>query len=243
MTIRVLTAALLLVAGLPPGVASAQSLEADVTPLVETSCLQCHGDRTVTPLNLQRLGFDLTDHETVKAWEKVYERLEQGEMPPRTAPRPDAALLDTALGSLKRALVDANLTARGAQRTPLRRVTRLEYGHTIADLLHVDEAIGAELSLMLPAEADSGGFDTVAANQSMSPLHVRSYLDAANQALDAAIAVGPPPRPDDTSSTTRRLGISSASASPRPSASASSRSSMTRTWRSSTSAPPTRFTA
>ena len=193
MTIRVLTAALLSVAGLPPGVASAQSLETDVTPLVETSCLQCHGDRTVTPLNLQRLGFDLTDHETVKAWEKVYERLEQGEMPPRTAPRPDAALLDTALGSLKRALVDANLTARGAQRTPLRRLTRLEYGHTVADLLHVDEAIGAELSLMLPAEADSGGFDTVAANQSMSPLHVRSYLDAANQALDAAIAVGPPP--------------------------------------------------
>ena len=50
--------------GLLSGVASAQSLADDVTPLVESACLRCHGDRTVTPLNLARLGFDLTDHET-----------------------------------------------------------------------------------------------------------------------------------------------------------------------------------
>jgi len=175
------------------GVASAQSFEADITPLVKTSCLRCHGDRTVTPLNLARLGFDLTDHETYRAWEKVYQRLSTGEMPPATSPQPDTAAVETALGSLKRALVDANLLARGEQRTPLRRLTRLEYAYTIQDLLGIDEAIATELVQTLPAEADSGGFDTVAANQSMSPLHVQSYLDAADRALDAAIAVGPPP--------------------------------------------------
>ena len=185
----------LLVGGwLLSGVASAQSLEADVTPLVEASCLRCHGDRTLTPLNLARLGFDLTDHETFQAWERVYERLETGEMPPSTAPQPDGAVVETALGSLKRALVDANLSARGERRTPLRRLTRLEYAYTIQDLLGIDNAIATELSLMLPAEADSGGFDTVAANQSMSPLHVRAYLDGADGALDAAIALGPPLR-------------------------------------------------
>ena len=114
-------------------------------------------------------------------------------MPPASAPQPDQALVDTALVSLKTALVGANLTARGGQRTPLRRLTRLEYGYTIQDLLHLDEAVGAELATLLPAEADSGGFDTVAANQSMSPLHVRSYLEAADRALDAALVVGPPP--------------------------------------------------
>ncbi len=175
------------------GVASAQSLEADMTALVETSCLACHGDRTVTPLNLVRLGFDLTEHETFRTWEKVYERLEKGEMPPAAAPQPDAAVVETALGSLKRALVDANLAARGEHRTPLRRLTRLEYAYTLQDLLGIDEEIATELSLTLPAEADSGGFDTVAANQSMSPLHVRSYLAAADQALDVALPVGPPP--------------------------------------------------
>ena len=175
------------------GVASAQSLEADMAPLVEASCLTCHGDRTVTPLNLARLGFDLTDHETFRMWEKVYERLEKGEMPPAAAPRPDANVVDMALASLKRALVAANLAARGEHRTPLRRLTRLEYANTIQDLLEIDEEIATELSLTIPAEADSGGFDTVAVNQSMSPLHVRSYLAAADRALDVALPVGPPP--------------------------------------------------
>ena len=181
---------------LATGVASAESFEADVAPLVERSCLACHGDRTVTPLNLARLGFDLTDRATYRAWERVYERVENGEMPPAPVARPDAAVVETALGSLKRALVEANLAARGGQRTPLRRLTRLEYGYTISDLLQVDEAVGTELSQLLPAEADSGGFDTVAASQSMSPLHVQAYLDAADRALDAALALRPPPATD-----------------------------------------------
>ena len=185
--------AVLLAAALAPGAASAQSLEADVTPLLETSCLQCHGPRTVTPLNLDELGFDLTDHATFRKWQQVYERVEKGEMPPPAARRPDAALVETALGSLKQALVGANLAARGGQRTPLRRLTRLEYGYTLQDLLGIDEYIATDLGLTLPAEADSGGIDTVAANQSMSPLHVRSYLEAADRALDAAIVTGPPP--------------------------------------------------
>ena len=183
----------LLASGLAPGAAFAQSFESDVTPLLDASCLQCHGPRTVTPLNLDELGFDLGDRETFRTWEKIHDRVAGGEMPPPAARRPDAALVDTALGSLKQALVDANLAARGGQRTPLRRLTRLEYGYTLQDLLGIDEYIATDLSLTLPAEADSGGIDTVAANQSMSPLHVRSYLEAADRALDAAIVTGPPP--------------------------------------------------
>ena len=172
---------------------SAQSFEDRVKPLVRESCARCHGVRTTTPLNLVDLGYDLTDHETFAAWEKVYERLERGEMPPATAPQPDREAVTTALASLDTALTDANLQVRGAQRTPLRRLTRLEYGYSIEDLLQVDEAVAADVAALLPAEADSGGFDTVAASQSMSPLHVQSYLAAADRALDAALVVGPPP--------------------------------------------------
>ena len=114
-------------------------------------------------------------------------------MPPPTAARPAAPVVERALGALKRALVNANLAARGDVRAPLRRLTRLEYAYTIQDLLLVDEEIGASLGDVLAAEADSGVFDTVAANQSMSPLHVRAYLEAADRALDAAIALGPRP--------------------------------------------------
>jgi hypothetical protein len=183
-----------LLAGAASG-ASAQSFEADVAPLVEASCLTCHGARTTTPLDISGLGHDLGDRATFRAWERIHDRVASGEMPPPGVRRPDPAMVETALGSLKRALVDANLAARNGPRTPLRRLTRLEYAHTIQDLLHVDEEVGLDLSLTLPAEADSGGFDTVAANQSMSPLHVRSYLEAADRALDAAIRTGPRPEP------------------------------------------------
>ncbi len=175
--------------------AAAQSFETDVAPLVEASCLTCHGPRTATPLDISRLGHDLGDRATFRTWERIYERVENGEMPPRGVRRPDPAVVETALGALKQALVTANLAARNGPRTPLRRLTRLEYAYTIQDLLGVDEAVGLDLSQTLPAEADSGGFDTVSANQSMSPLHVRAYLEAADRALDAALPPGSRPGP------------------------------------------------
>ena len=190
LSIRAIAAAALV---LVPAMVSAQPYVADVKPLVQSSCIACHGARTVTPLNFEELDFDLTNRETFRKWERVFERVEAGEMPPQGAPRPDPAIAEKALGALRGALVDASLAARGPQRTPLRRLTRLEYGYTVQDLLGIDEDVARDLGQMLPAEADSGGFDTVAANQTMSPLHVRSYLDAADRALDAALQVGPRP--------------------------------------------------
>ena len=101
--------------GLVPGVVSAQSFETEVRPLVLGTCVRCHGVGTVTPLSFEGLGYDLTDHETFQTWEKVYERLVRGEMPPPAAPQPDPGVVEMVLGSLKRALVDANLAARGEQ--------------------------------------------------------------------------------------------------------------------------------
>ena len=193
------TFSVLLVAGVvgsSSGVASAQSFEADLTPLVESSCLRCHGPRTATPLNLSELGFDLTDHETFRAWEKVYTRVSRGEMPPAAAPQPDAAVAETALGSLKGALVEASLAVRGGQRTPLRRLTRLEYGYTVVDLLGLDDARRQDLEELLPGEANTLSFNVVAEKQGISPLHVRSYLTAADRALDVALTPGPRPETD-----------------------------------------------
>ncbi|MEE2778469.1 MAG: DUF1592 domain-containing protein, partial [Acidobacteriota bacterium] len=179
--------------GLIPGVASAGSIPADVTPLFEASCLQCHGEKTQTPLNLTTLGSDLTDRATFSTWERIFERVDSGEMPPDTARRPDEAVLGPAMAALKTALVEANLAERAGQRTPLRRLTRLEYEYTIEDLLHVDGAVGRRLSQTLPEEADTGGFDIVAENQGISPLHIRKYLEAADRALDHALKTGPRP--------------------------------------------------
>ena len=178
---------------LAQGPGEAETFFDGVAPLVDRSCIRCHGGRTATPLSIPRLSQDLSDAKTFRTWQRIHDRVANGEMPPPEAPRPEAELIDAALASLKTALTSANLDNRGGLRVPLRRLTRLEYAYTIQDLLQVDEAVAMELSQALPAEADSGGFDTVAANQSMSPLHVRSYLAAADGALDEAIKIGPRP--------------------------------------------------
>ncbi len=172
----------------------AQSITSDVERLIESSCISCHDTETETELNLERIGRDLSDGDTFRVWERIYDRVVSGEMPPESEPRPDETVRITSLASLKSALVLASQSARGDQRASLRRLTRLEYGYTIQDLLHLDAAVAKELAETLPSEADSGGFDTVAANQSLSSLHVRGYLAAADRALEEAIRLGPKPK-------------------------------------------------
>ena len=169
-----------------------QSVPADVQPLLNSSCMACHSNTALSPLNLAATDFDLQDAATFRVWERVFDRVARGEMPPAPLPPPDPAVAEPALKALEQALTAANLSARGPQRTPLRRLTRLEYQYTIGDLLAIDPAQAQGLVQTLPAEADSGGFDTVAANQGISALHVRSYLAAADAALDLALAIGPP---------------------------------------------------
>ena len=173
---------------------SVQAFESDVRPLLESSCLACHSNQILSSLDLTTTGFDLSDGATFRTWERVFDRVQRGEMPPPPMPTPDAAVVDPALAALDHALTRANLEARGPQRTPPRRLTRLEYQYTIADLLKIDSEIAGAIAEALPAEADTGGFDTVAAKQGISALHVRGYLDAADAALDVALDTGERPK-------------------------------------------------
>ncbi|MDE2924564.1 MAG: DUF1592 domain-containing protein [Acidobacteriota bacterium] len=183
----------LLISGFVPGGAGAGAFEAEVEPLFEASCLTCHVGTEMTPLDLTLLGHDLGDRETFRLWERIFDRISGGEMPPPGARRPAQRIVDSALDSLKGALLEANRAERAGQRTPLRRLTRLEYEYTIQDLLGIDPDVAASLANDLPEETDTGGFDVVAENQGISPLHVRSYLTAAAGALDEALRNGPRP--------------------------------------------------
>ena len=178
---------------LAAGQVSADSFETEAKSLFEASCMLCHGENTATPLNVQELSYDLGNAEVYRTWQHIYNRLERGEMPPMAVSESVRSLIDNALAALKPVLVDANVAARGGSRTALRRLTRLEYANTLADLLHIDAEVATALSEALPAEADTGGFDTVASKQNISPLHVRSYLSAADNALAVALQAGPRP--------------------------------------------------
>jgi hypothetical protein len=168
----------------------ARTLPADVEALIETSCVECHDAATDTPLNFEQLDYDLTDLDTFRQWEQIFDRAEKGEMPPVSEPRPDRAVLRAALTSLKNGLREANLASQKENgRVVARRLTRLEYQYTLHDLL----AVRGDIAKHLPPENICSTFDTVAIDQGISLVHVRSYLAAAGVALDEAIQLGRPP--------------------------------------------------
>ncbi|MFP6762869.1 MAG: DUF1587 domain-containing protein, partial [Planctomycetaceae bacterium] len=163
----------------------------EMMALIRSSCLDCHAASTATRLNLATLDRNLTHTDTFRQWEHIYDRLRLGEMPPASAEQPAPEAVDRALKSLQSSLLETNRRAQESLgRVTTRRLTQLEYEYSLHDLL----GIRGNLARHLPPENGSSTFDTVAADQGISPVHVRSYLDAADIALDEAIQLGPQPR-------------------------------------------------
>ena len=162
-----------------------------VEALVEASCFDCHDSDTKTALNFDELSFDLADPEAFRMWEKVFNQIDSGEMPPEKRPRPEPNAKQAALDALSRHLRKTSLAQqRENGRVPVRRLTRTEYEYTLHDLL----GIGGDLASKLPPESASSTFDTIATDQGISAVHIRSYLAAADAALEEAIELGPKPR-------------------------------------------------
>ena len=167
------------------------AFEPAVSPLVDASCIECHDRDTKTTLNFEELNFDLGNPEAFRMWEKVFNQIESGEMPPEKKPRPNPGLKTAALESLYQQLRETSLTQQQKNgRTPARRLTRTEYEYTLHDLL----GIGGDLSSKLPPENTSSTFDTMVSDQGISPVHIRSYLAAADAAIDEAIELGQKPQ-------------------------------------------------
>ncbi|MFK7821538.1 MAG: DUF1592 domain-containing protein [Planctomycetaceae bacterium] len=173
-----------------------ESLKKSVAPLVQSSCIDCHDSGTETRLDFKSLTYDLSDPAIAAQWEGIFDRVSEGEMPPASEPRPDRDKTNAAMTALRKSLHTASKLRQGkAGRVSSRRLTRLEYAYTIRDLLQIEGTGFADaLAEMLPPESDTGGFDTVGATQRTSPLHIRSYLQAADHALNNAIKLGTRPR-------------------------------------------------
>lgn len=173
-----------------PNDALGQQFKLPVQALIESSCIACHDEGSDTGLDLSSLSFDLSNPEDFRAWVKVFDRSIAGEMPPESEDRPDDDILSAALEALKN---DLHKTSHRLQqqtgRVSARRLTKLEYKYTLQDLLQISE----DVSVNLPDESDSGSFDTVGSSQRISAVHMKSYLQATNVALSAAIQLGENP--------------------------------------------------
>lgn len=161
--------------GMPP---------AELIQFLDRHCTECHDDlEAEANLNLLDLSFDLSDPEVFRKWQRVYERVHDGEMPPAKKPRPDPEASEIFLGALLDPLVKTDLAAAQSEgRVHSRRLTRVEYEYTLHDLLGID----VPLTGLLPEDPATAGFETVAAGQQLSQHQLARYLDTADLALDEA---------------------------------------------------------
>lgn len=158
-------------------------------PLLDRHCVKCHqGGNPKGNLRLDTLTLSLTENATREQWFAVIKRLQADEMPPPNEPRPSEREIHALTDWLLPRLSAAETAARATQgRVVLRRLNRAEHENTIRDLLGVE----IKLRDQLPADSSADGFDNAGLAHHTSSFLMEKYLEAADSALDMAIANRP----------------------------------------------------
>jgi hypothetical protein len=171
--------------------AEASPQDAEVRAFLNQHCLECHGgEKPKGEFRVDALAFDFGDQASRDRWLSVLERIEAGEMPPEEKPRPaakDSAALASWIRARDEAAARVQRVAEG--RVVLRRLNRAEYTNTVRDLLGIDLDLRENLAL----DGSMDGFDNVGSALHLSSFALERYMEAAEAALNAAIADRPAP--------------------------------------------------
>jgi hypothetical protein len=162
---------------------------ADTAAYLKAHCVSCHdGETKKGGLDLTALKFEPAKPDNFARWVRVHDRIESGEMPPRSRKRPPAKDTSAAVAWIHDGLVKEEKSKAAEGRTRARRLTRVEYEHTVRDLL---DLAGIPLQGELPADGSAHGFDNNSDALDVSHVSLAKYVEAADHALDAAIATRP----------------------------------------------------
>lgn len=177
-----------LVAMLLPGVAEAADWQKDAWAFFDSHCSDCHDDSLAKGgLDLFALERDIDGTKAVDLWTRIFNRVDHGEMPPPKAKtHPTRDQIDQFLAIVTPPLLDADKKLSAVQ---MRRLNRIEYEHTLQDLLAID----IPLQHLLPEDPEAGGFDNNGAALAVSAELIERYLQAARLALDHAVVHGDAP--------------------------------------------------
>ncbi|HVJ80311.1 MAG TPA: DUF1592 domain-containing protein [Planctomycetia bacterium] len=178
----------------PPAVAAdppTKSADALIRPFLSKHCQECHsGAKPKGGFRVADLTLDFAEKKNREKWQAVAEQLEAGAMPPPAKPRPPAEDVHAATAWIAAQSAAADAARNAAHgRVVLRRLNRAEYQNTLRDLL----GVRLDLKDVLPEDAVTGGFDNDARALHVSSFLLEQYLEAADKALDAAIANGSRP--------------------------------------------------
>ncbi len=153
------------------------------TRVVGQYCATCHSDRGKAG-GLSLAAFDAskaTEHPDLA--EKIIRKLRAGMMPPAGARRPADDTLSNLAAALETRIDTAAALKPNPGRRPFQRLNRAEYAAAVRDLLDLD----VDVSVYLPPDTISAGFDNVADVQTFSPTLMDGYLRAAGQISRLAV--------------------------------------------------------
>ena len=153
---------------------------------LEKHCVRCHGpQKEEGDIRIDRLSRDFKAGLDSHHWAEAIDKVNSGEMPPKTEPQPTQDEIATFVMSLDSRLKDGR-AARMAARPAVAhyRLSRKEYQNTVYDLLGVryDPAKPGELN----EDTLWHGFERIGSQLSLSPSHVDRYYRAADIVLDRA---------------------------------------------------------
>ena len=160
-----------------------------VEPILQEHCYDCHGDGE----SRADVAFDkLTTEDQIlhnpELWLKVLKNTRAGLMPPppkrHRVPPAEQQTLDkwiefAGFGEDPRQLDPGRVT--------LRRLNRNEYRNTIRDLMGLDY----DTEMAFPADDVGYGFDTIGEVQSLSPMRMEKFLEAAQFIVNKSVPVTP----------------------------------------------------
>jgi len=155
-----------------------------ISGFLEQHCTKCHDSETKKgDLDLSALNYDLNSSDSFREWRDVFDRVRDGEMPPKKKTQPEAVQKQQFLRSLYSDLktADAAQIAKTG-RVQARHLTRSEFERSVQDLL----GIYVPLQSKLPEDPLTDGFTTVAKGQQISSNQLETYLGVVDFALESA---------------------------------------------------------
>ncbi|TVS14426.1 MAG: DUF1592 domain-containing protein [Planctomycetaceae bacterium] len=174
----------------------ADEVDPQVTAFLNRYCVECHGatkpkgDFRVDALKIATNAADAEN------WQLVLDNLQLGEMPPKEAKQPKQTEVEQVTSWIQNELSRAAAELKGTGgEVVLRRLNRVEYQNTIADLFDVH----GDFTSGFPEDVLDHGFDNNGAALMLSAAQMQEYMKAAEFVLARAIA--PAKRPETVSKT------------------------------------------
>jgi hypothetical protein len=162
---------------------------ASLAPFLQQHCADCHDAATKEGgFDVTSLDSDLTDIAVFAKWERIHDRVRDGEMPParpgRTADR-------------SKECVPQDSGCRPDDRACCQERDGAAAFEPIRVRADAESVAGCPRPGGRDAAGDgkSHGFDNIGEALDLSPVQMQRYLQAAQLALDAAVQFGPQPEP------------------------------------------------